>query len=524
MEKTDTLVPKLGNAPSSAQPRRGRIAGPAVQSESRLAEAVSDLRTAGLKLWSGPAPPPPKDTMNPACFLSILLRVRAPPGPKMHYPLKGKAPMGRRSRAFAPGRREFLREVSLAGVAGLLLPRAALGAWHSASSRVITVHDTTATSSGQINASVVQVMVDSGIRSLAQAGDVGEAWKSLLPGVSSASVIAIKVNCINSAMSSHPAVAYAVANSLTKMSFGGGGFPENNIVIFDRTNGELRSAGYTLNTSTTGVRCFGTDSSGVGYSTTTYDVAGSSQRLSNVLTQQAEFLINLAVLKNHTGAGVTLCLKNHYGTCNRPEGLHSSWCDPHAAALSTVSPIRTRQRVNIIDALFGIRSGGPGGQPQFVANRLIMSADIVAADCIGRKLLQDNGCTSVVNATHIDTASTTYGLGTNDPAQMDLVTILNPSTTDIPSDLTPSEVTLYQNYPNPFNPATYIRFEIPERSAARLDIVDTAGRLVSTLLDGPVVAGVHTAMFDGTSHASGVYFARLRAGTSQQMIKMTLVK
>jgi uncharacterized protein (DUF362 family) len=269
-------------------------------------------------------------------------------------------------------------------------------------------------------------MVDSAIRTLAETHDLGEAWKALFPGIDSSSTIAIKVNCINRYLSSHPEVAYAVAEGLKKMSFGGNPFPENNIIIFDRTDSELQRGGYTLNTSSTGIRVFGTDSSGVGYSSETYDVNGITQRLSRIVTEMADYLIDISVLKYLSVSGVTLCLKNHYGTCDRPGSLHGNHCDPYIPALNALLPIQGKQCVNICDALFGIYSGG--SVPQFAPNKIIMSQDVVAADFWGRKILEDKGSAGISDAHHIDTAAQPpYNLGTNDPSQMVVVEILEPT-------------------------------------------------------------------------------------------------
>jgi hypothetical protein len=313
------------------------------------------------------------------------------------------------------------------------------------------------------------------------------------------------------------------------MSFGGTPFPENNIIIFDRTNNELDSSGYTLNTSGTGVRCFGTNSTGVGYSSETYDVNGSTQRISKIVTEMADFMINLSVLKNHGTGGVTLCLKNHYGTCNSPGSLHGGNCDPYIPDLNSKAPIRDTQCVFICDALLGIRSGGPSGNPQFAANTFIISQDIVACDYWGRQILADNGCTTTGIATHIDTA-VSYGLGTNDPGQMEVETITDASGIDYPEpDSRGNGLLLEQNQPNPFSGSTRIRFLVPQPAEVRLTVVDAQGRAVRSLAAGGLGAGWHELSWDGRSDtgdavASGIYFCHLRAGTSEKAITMQLVR
>jgi hypothetical protein len=90
-------------------------------------------------------------------------------------------------------------------------------------------------------------------------------------------------------------------------------------------------------------------------------------------------------------------------------------------------------------------------------------------------------------------------------------------------------LTLDQNRPNPFNPSTEIRFALPYRCAARLDVFDTAGRLIRILHDGTMEAGRHSVVWDGTNNAgravgSGVYFYRLRAGKETVSRKMVLLR
>jgi hypothetical protein len=88
---------------------------------------------------------------------------------------------------------------------------------------------------------------------------------------------------------------------------------------------------------------------------------------------------------------------------------------------------------------------------------------------------------------------------------------------------------LYQNHPNPFNPVTLISFELLQAGTVRLDVFDTAGRLVATLAEGPFSAGPHSVEWDGRDDAgsgiaSGIYFYRLEAGGETFTRKMLLLK
>ncbi len=80
----------------------------------------------------------------------------------------------------------------------------------------------------------------------------------------------------------------------------------------------------------------------------------------------------------------------------------------------------------------------------------------------------------------------------------------------------PTDYALKQNYPNPFNAQTVIEFEVPYVSSVKLSIYDIQGRLVATLLDRPYPEGKHHISFDGEDLSSGIYFARLTAGSYPQ--------
>jgi hypothetical protein len=81
-----------------------------------------------------------------------------------------------------------------------------------------------------------------------------------------------------------------------------------------------------------------------------------------------------------------------------------------------------------------------------------------------------------------------------------------------------------QNYPNPFNPMTTIGFNLPAAGPSRLAIYNLLGQEVAVLLDGHLSAGFHRVTFDGSRLASGTYFYRVEAGTSQEVKTMRLVK
>lgn len=88
----------------------------------------------------------------------------------------------------------------------------------------------------------------------------------------------------------------------------------------------------------------------------------------------------------------------------------------------------------------------------------------------------------------------------------------------------PDRFALHQNYPNPFNPTTTIRYALPARAYVSLSVINTLGQQVAALVNGEQVPGYHEVKFDGSGHASGVYFYRLRAGEYVDTKRLLLLR
>lgn len=90
----------------------------------------------------------------------------------------------------------------------------------------------------------------------------------------------------------------------------------------------------------------------------------------------------------------------------------------------------------------------------------------------------------------------------------------------------PTMVSLFQNYPNPFNPSTNISFSLPVADQISLEVFDTTGRKVATLISQEYFPqGTHSVSFDATSLSSGVYIYTLRTTTGFTLSnKMVLIK
>ncbi len=94
----------------------------------------------------------------------------------------------------------------------------------------------------------------------------------------------------------------------------------------------------------------------------------------------------------------------------------------------------------------------------------------------------------------------------------------------IPATSPPRSPLEISGTPNPFNPETTLRFNLPETGHATLKVYDLSGRTVATLFDRELQAGWHTAQFDGSQAASGIYLAVLESEGGRIVERLLLLK
>ncbi|MFL7794430.1 MAG: DUF362 domain-containing protein [Anaerolineae bacterium] len=263
-------------------------------------------------------------------------------------------------------------------------------------------------------------MLDASITELTGLDKASDAWSVLF---SPDERIAIKVNAFrNGLIWTHAPLVTAVTDSLQEA-----GIPAEQIVIFDYYTRELEKAGFAINEDGPGVRCYGTESN----YTQEGMVNGRNIELSDILLE-CDALINMPVLKSHMIAGISFAMKNHYGSISGPSLLHSNIGD-RMAELNALSPIKDRTRLIIGDALTAcLRYKGsyPYWTSDWAGDSILLSFDPVAIDKTAlqmlEQLLADDGgdpAAILAMATPCLESGAELGLGTNDPANIDLVEI-----------------------------------------------------------------------------------------------------
>jgi uncharacterized protein (DUF362 family) len=436
-------------------------------------------------------------------------------------------------------RRDFLKYLG-AGAWGLLVvPKVGLPGRLAEAGRklldgelasdVVQCYDDFATNGTSINEAVVQVMMDASIKALTGLNDVGEAWKSVFPGITESSVISIKVCIGNSAIPTHPAVVRCMINGLAQMNFSGNYFPKNNVIVWESLDGSLTNSGYTIydgNDPNT-ARCFGTNHTGVGYDNdVTLNINGTSAHPSKILSQMSNYVINAATLRTHSLSVVTMNMKNHYGSVSAVQ--HTNNCNPGLPSLSqqirdVITP-NNIQKLFVIDGLFGLYAGGPGGAPNFNPKLLLMSRDTVAIEAQGQTVInaerQAHGL-GALDAAYITTAAQPpYSLGTTEVNLIELNTTVGVGESDA---LGPSDgVTAVA--PQPMRGHATLTIWLSRPAMLQVDLVDPAGEVAADGFRGRLAAGRHQIGFRTRRRLpAGEYFFRVRSGNAARLHKVTVL-
>jgi len=277
----------------------------------------------------------------------------------------------------------------------------------------------------KLTAEEYKSLLTHGLKLLAGVNNSKSALQKYIPGGS----VGLKTNCLALKYNSTPVALCDAISDLLEES----GIPANDIIVWDRSNRELEKAGFKLNASSFGRRCFGTDSNGVGYSRGFYSFGRVNSLVSRIMTEMVDYNINVPVLKDHSIAGLSAGLKNMYGAINNPNKYHIPNCDPFAAQVSNLEPVKSKNRLIIIDAVKVQYHFGPGYDSRYLEyyNGVILSDDPVAADRIGLEIVEYFRKKHNLNTLAEDKRPVNYlisaaktGLGENDIRKMETTVIL----------------------------------------------------------------------------------------------------
>jgi uncharacterized protein (DUF362 family) len=304
--------------------------------------------------------------------------------------------------------------------------------------RVVEVmHPKVVAADRKINQSVVEKMLAKGMQALTR------AKKPWIKFIKPTDVVGLKINCLGRPLlSTHRELVEAVSRKLVSM-----GVAENNIIVWDRFGQHMVDAKYPINTSKTGVRYCGAEGNAdkiVRYDKKMAHVSskdnpkrrsgdhGTHSPYASIFTKECDKIINLAVLKDHVLAGVTLCLKNMaFGLTGNNSRFHGrEHIGSFIADVCEHPMVKEKVVLHIIDGLEGCFDNGPvpkGRDVMFAPQTLWLSEDPVAIDAIACEVIEakrkQKGLASMLRsgrpADHI-LISAQRGLGVADPKQIKL--------------------------------------------------------------------------------------------------------
>jgi hypothetical protein len=282
-------------------------------------------------------------------------------------------------------RRDFMKTGAVALAAGAVasaLPAETL-ALPSKKSRVILIrHKDLLDELNKPNPAIVREMLDTAVSSLFETADAAKAWKNI---AGPKDIVGVKSNGWRN-LATPPELEAAIRARLEA-----GGVPKDNISIRDR---------------------------GV---------------LTDEVFRKATVLINARPMRTHHWAGLGSCIKNYILFVEKPPDYHPDSC-ADLAAVWKLPQVAGRTRLNILVMFTPLFHGvGPHHfNPEYTwrYNGLIVGADPVAVDATGMRIIaakrrEHFGEDRPINPPpkHIELADTRHGIGTADPAKIELVTL-----------------------------------------------------------------------------------------------------
>jgi uncharacterized protein (DUF362 family) len=275
-------------------------------------------------------------------------------------------------------RRDFLKTTALGAgavaLSGLREPAQA----QAGASRVALVRNATLENlEGEPLAQLLRQMTFTAIADAVGASSIQTAMQKLFKP---SDVVAIKLNCIAPQISPQPEVVFAIVEALTFA-----GVDKKNVIIYDKEDRDLAAAGYQCTATGPGPMIYGTvgPTKNPGYEKELTEENKTAFCLSKIVTREATAIINVPIIKQHTFAGMTGALKNHFGSIHNPEDFHYiDGCNPAVADVNLAKTIRGKQRLCVVDGVWLQYDGGPSYNAAFIDfyGAIMASTDPVALD------------------------------------------------------------------------------------------------------------------------------------------------
>ena len=259
---------------------------------------------------------------------------------------------------------------------------------------------------------VVAAMLERGMIAFTGQARAEDAWREYFkPGMR----VGLKINLLG-----RPLV-YTARELTEAVAAGviGAGVKPADVIVWDRHADHFGPTDYKPGTGRLGERI----QTGGRYDHTKLLQSSGGPCPLDTTVAETEVTVNLPVLKDHGGAGVTLALKNiAFGCYSHHRQAHGGNCDPYIAEAYQHFLTQTKIPLIILDATNGCFDDGPQPGNQDVIwrdNAIYVAADPVALDVVCRQVILDKRKAAGLSdklrqARHIETAAG-KGLGVGMP-------------------------------------------------------------------------------------------------------------
>jgi uncharacterized protein (DUF362 family) len=321
------------------------------------------------------------------------------------------------------------------GKAGSLFDGLAAGSARAAAekSKVVLVRSQSVVdAAGKVEADLLRAMLEKGITEFTGLGSAADAWRRYF---APEDLVGLKVNTLGCSgikgmdyTRHYDAIVGAIAGGLKTA-----GVADKNIVVWDRSEEEMKEAGFTMQSDPGMMRFIANKVSrrdAGEYAEKAYPVGGLTSRVSRILDEVTTSMINVCVPKTHGRSVFTNALKNHYGTIDNPSRMHANGCTgPGIPEVNSIPIIRQKQKLVVSDALLMVVEAGPSWDRRFIRpfGGVLIGTDPVAVDAVALaqmdELRKAEGMEPLApRVAHIGLAEE-LGLGQSKLENIDLVTL-----------------------------------------------------------------------------------------------------
>ncbi|MCP4602657.1 MAG: DUF362 domain-containing protein [Proteobacteria bacterium] len=298
-------------------------------------------------------------------------------------------------------RRDFIKKSSTAicGVGLAASSETVLAKQPKGKSKIVEItHPGVVSGNRKIDKAIVKKMLQKGMRAFTKSK---RPWSQFIkPG----DRVGLKINTLGRPLLfTHHELIQAVIDELKDL-----GVKENNIIVWDRFEPHMLDSKFKINTSTKGVRYYGSENETD--NNLRYDLKkpytsksdnperrdkknGYDSPFSAIFTKDCDKIINMAILKDHVLAGVTLCLKNlAYGITNNNARFHGrKHIGPFIADICDYPEVKKKTVLHIIDGLEACYENGPvprNPNVLFTPKTLWIGTDPVSLDAVASKVIE----------------------------------------------------------------------------------------------------------------------------------------